>query len=317
MIIDWGENGGSTTREEDGTFTAERLFWAKADVGTDRELDVEQYRECPRRGDPHPTETEARCTSVIVRRRTPGNRLFDVTCTYSNKFERPEEKNPLDRRAKIRMRTQFFEVPAREDARGRPVQTTAGEPFDGYVRRIAGRTISIQKNVSTWPEWINTYATAISSDTVRIRGRTYPRHTLRMGIVDLGDEDFENSVRFFSLAYELEYNPLTWLAPRLNRSLHELVDGFEAEVDGKLKWVRAQKDAAGAIITPPNGLPPDPPPQPAQRLLPIEDDEGQPVTTPYWLDAEGRAIRRPTPDDVIVLDFRDYDELPFSRLPLT
>lgn len=314
MIIDWGENGGSTTREEDGTFTAERVFFAKVDRGTDRELDVEQYRECPRRGDVHPTEPEARCTSVIVRRRTPGNRLLDVTATYSNKFERPEEKNPLDRRAKIRMRTQFIEMPARHDARGRLVENTAGDPFDGYVRRVAGRTISIAKNVATWPEWINSYATAINSDAVRIRGRNYPPRTLRMGSVDIADEDFENSVRFFALSFELEFNPLTWLVPRLNRGLRERVDGFEREVDGRQVWVRARYDAEGNIIPPPTL---DPPAVAAQRLLPILDDDGQEVTVEYWLDREGRAIRKPTPDDVIVLDFRDYDELPFNRLPLT
>lgn len=312
-IADWGENGGSTNREEDGTFTAERSFYALADGPNVRELDVELHDECPRRGDAHPTEEDARCTSVIVRRRTPGNRLFDVTCTYSNRFDQPEEKNPLDRRAKIRMRTQIFEIPSRVDRQGRLIQTTAGEPLEGYHLRVAGRVIAIQKNLSTWPEWATSYAVAINSDVVRIRGRTFLPQTLRMGALDIGDEDFENQVRYFSLAFELEHNPLTWLTPKWNRGFYQLIRGYERKVNDEWRFVPEQFDAEGKLIPPPDlpGI------RRARRLEPILLNSGEPPAEPQWLDADGRWIPDPQPEDVITLQFADYDELPFNRLPLT
>ncbi len=311
-IADWRENGGSTNREEDGTFTGERTFVALADGPGVRELDVELSEDCPRRGDAHPTEEDARCTSVIVRRRTPGNRLFDVTCTYSNRFDQPEEKNPLDRRARIQMRTQIFEIPSRVDRRGRRVETTAGEPFDEYTVRVAGRVIAIQKNLSTWPEWAMSYGVAINSDVVRIRGRTFLPRTLRMGAIDIGDEDFENQVRFFRLAFELEFNPLTWITPKWNRGYYQLLRGFEREVNGERRFVPEQFDAEGNLIPPPDlpGI------RPARRLEPILIDGDRPAE-PQWLDADGRWLPDPEPEDVLALEFADYDELPFNRLPLT
>lgn len=312
-IIDWGENGGFTNREEDNTFTGERTFFALAAGPDVRELDVEMYELCPRRGDDHPTEEDARCTSVRVVRRTPGNRLFDVTCTYSNRFDRPDEKNPLDRRAKIRMRTQIFEIPSRVDRRGRAVQTTAGEPLEGYTLRVAGRVISIQKNLSVWPDWALDYAVAINSDVVRIRGRTFPPRTLRMGAIDIGDEDFENQVRFFSLAYELEHNPMTWIQPKWNRGFYQLIRGFERTVGGEKRFVREQFDAEGKLIPPPRlpGI------RRATRVEQILLEGGDPPSEPQWLDAAGRWLPDPEPEDVLALEFADYDELPFNRLPLT
>lgn len=311
-IIDWRENDGSTNREEDGTFTGERSFVALADSPGVRELDVELYDECPRRGDRHPTEEDARCTSVIVRRRTPGNRLFGVTCTYSNRFDQPEDKNPLDRPARIRMRTQIFEIPSRVDRRGRRIETTAGEPIDGYMVRVAGRVISIQKNLSTWPEWATSYAVAINSDVVRLRGRTFAPRTLRMGAIEIGDEDFENQVRYFALAFELEHNPLTWLTPKWNRGYYQLIRGFEWTVNGERRFVPEQFDAEGKLIPQPRlpGI------RRATRLEPILIN-GETPPEPQWLDAEGRWLPDPQPDEVLALDFADYDELPFNRLPLT
>lgn len=303
-VIDWGENNGSITREEDGTFTAERNFFAKVDRGSVREAEVEQYRDCPRRGDPHPTERGARCTSVITRRRVPGNRLFDITATYSNRFAEPQEENPLDRRANIKMRSQLLELPSRIDTRGRLVENTAGDPIDGYKRRISARVIQVAKNVATWPEWTLTYGDAINSDVIRIRGRTFQQRTLRIGSVEIGDEEFENDVRYFPLSFSLEHNPLTWIQPYWNRGYYERVDGFTVTIGDEVIFARQRPENDGLDWTETTKL---------QRIL----INGEAPSEPQWLDAEGRHILKPTPEDVIRLEFQDYHELPFSRLPLS
>lgn len=315
MIIDWGETGGSATEEEDGTVTVERNFWAKASHGRMTELEVGASGLFPRRGDLHPTRPDLRCTSAIVTRRKPGNRLFDVQATYSNKFERPQEDNPLARPAIIRMRTIFYEIPSLIDARGRLVTNTAGDPFDGFVRRVAGRVFTISKNLATWPEWTSAYAMAMNADTVRIRGRSYARHTLRMGSAGIEDEQFENDVRYFPATFELEWNPLTWVQQFWNRGMNELVRGFERERDGEVRFAAETFDDEGNVR-----LPPFEDARPATRLrrILIGEDEDEVPAEPQWLDERGRWIPgRPEPSEAIRLDFHDLNELPFAVLPLS
>lgn len=287
MIIGWGEHGGTTTREGDGTFTAERHFWAQVDSGRDRELDIETYKLCPRRGDWHPTERNARCTTVNVTRRSSGNRLFDVVCTYSNRFEKPDEKNPLKRPAKISVRTVRYRIPFLKDVKGKFVRTTAGEPLSGEEREIPGRTIRIQKNLATWPDWMLDYAIAMNADAVRIRGRTFPPRTLRVTDVGIDDEEFENDVRYFSVQLELQYNPLTWQREFFNRGFYEL--GESIDDDGRRR----------------------------KRLKRIFLDDNEPPEEPQWLDKEGKWLPDPQPKDIVILKFDDLEEKPFRVLPLT
>lgn len=287
----WGEIAGSITREEDGTFSGERKFWARVEHGTDSNLDVESYSQCPRRGDRYPGEPQARCVSVVVTRRTPGNRLFDVTCSYSNKFQKEESKDPLARPARIRSRSLPFRIPFIKDVKGKYLLTTAGEFIGGAESEIPGLTISVQKNLAQYPSWVQSYSRSMNSDSVRIRGLTFPKHTLKVTGIEIGDEEFENDVRFFSLGLEITFNPLTWKREFFNRGFYELVTSGK----GKDKKVELNR-------------------------IVLDDDEFP--TEPQFLDRDGKWIRpdektgRVDPKKIVVLEHNDLEELPYSRLPL-
>jgi hypothetical protein len=64
---------------------------------------------------------------------------------------------------------------------------------------------------------------------------------------------------------------------------------------------------------------PKPPKQPKFKYrlerITIGDPADYP-TEPQFLDSNGMLIQNPTPDNILLLEFDDFEERPFNQLPL-
>lgn len=295
----------SDTREDgdDGQITRVRTWRARLSGPTDSPMPVETYRDCPRRWEFHPADSRCRCVARTIEPED-NKRFWRVVATYTNRFEaaKDDDKNPLERRAKINVKTTNIAVPFLMDVKGKPRCNTAGEPFANSTTTVPGRVFSVVKNLPNYPNWLlDNYSRSTNSDVVTIRGKRCERGTLHLDAISIGDEETDQGVLYYEVGFELHHNPLGWKRRDLNRGFYELETKLRTVFDARGNITKKEK---------------------RYELKKIKLDDGEVPTEPQWLDAKGRWIKpldgsgRIDPSQIIILEFDEWYELPYSRLPL-
>lgn len=304
------------------TTGSERIAWYKAFCSSvydaDREILLGAHAISPRAPivpyDSDPLNP-ARLVAECYPRRISGSTWFDVQVTYSSDVT--IEQNPLNEPAAITIKGQRREVVSLFDSNGLPKMNTAGDLLGDPVptKPVTDLIISVSKNVSlSLPAWILDYVDTVNSDTVRIRGLIFPPGTLCFaGDVDVGEElnteSINNGVRqipYTTVGFQLHYRAEGWTTLIPNRGFYQLVPRSATAAQVVTAAFKTKKPM-------PLSLPKFP--YDRQRILvgttpPDYPDE------PQFLDPNGAFIENPTPDQIVVLEFDDYDKLPFGQLPL-
>jgi hypothetical protein len=191
---------------------------------------------------------------------------------------------PTQRPAVIEVQPESIEVPTFRWQNGDPIINKAGDLIAGVTRTENHWVFAVQKNVVSVPAWALTYADAVNSDPVSIKGLTVAPHYLLLKDLRIGNETTETvnalPYTFFPVSFSLVYNPRKWITKVYNRGLYEIND------DGD--------------------------------KVRITDDEGEPVDEPQFLDDNGKRLPYPVnPSSIVVIEDWLHELKPFSALPLT
>jgi hypothetical protein len=233
---------------------------------------------------PHGREPGMYCNSFEAKQVVHTD-IWNIRVGYTNN---PDLSNPLSEPAKINMKSQRQSGATLVDNKGRMMLNTAGVPFEPQEKGETLIIISVQKNVADYPAWLLDYPDAINNDSVRIRKLTCQPHTLALTSISIPDYiEQDKKARYLTLEFELTYRKSGWKTKVPSRGFSEKV--WQTDRNGtRTVW---------------NG-----------ELQPIIGPNG-PISEPMLLDKDGVGIRKPKPEDVVLLDFTIPDERPFNALP--
>lgn len=194
--------------------------------------------------------------------------------------EKQDNPNPLNRSATRRWSTTQYKVPVEKDIEGNAVVNTAGDAYDPPPEKDSSHwSVTITKNVSSVPAFIIDYQDAINDDEIEIGGLTVPAKMAKIQAIEIGDLMEENNVSFYQFSYTVEFNKDTWVLSLLQQGLRQ-----KNEIDGTGR-------------------------------LPCVDEDGDPVTSPVLLDADGIQQTDPAKIGAVFVDHDVYEEKDFTVLP--
>jgi hypothetical protein len=244
---------------------------------------------------PHPADDSLMVTRFHPVRAALG--FWDITVDYSTEVDDQRATNPLDRPAVITADDNPVEKVRFRDYKDRPILNTAGQLFDDppATEASANTLFVVEKNIPTrFPPWLLQYRKAVNSDSVRIKGLTIPKGTLKIQKLTIGKDDNENDVDFCLLHMELEHDPDGWTQYIPNRGFYERKTKTVTDYTSGTKRTSKQYELKRIYV------------------------DGLPCTEPQFLDADGLQVDDPRGnlDRLLFLPFDMSPELPFSRLPL-
>lgn len=190
--------------------------------------------------------------------------FIDITTSTRPGFREEDAiENPLERPANIRLTSQKERRPVKEDNKGNPLTTKAGELLDNIEKDFTLWRLLITKNIPpSWPKWITQdYGTAVNSDSIRIKGLTFEKLKLQVDQIEIGETNYENGEEFDQLNLSFVFRSIGWNEKYLNFGKYELAQRWDS-ANNEFKTVYAP------IIV-----------------------DGKETDEPVPLDGEGRAFR--------------------------
>lgn len=235
----------------------------------------------------HPTQSIMLCRTIRFDQDSSAPRHWDIEATYSSEpltqaeQEEEQKKNPVDRPAKIKWRTNSYRKPVIKDRNGKAVLNSAWDYFDPPPEIDASRwTATITKNVKAVPNYILEYTDAINSNGFQIQGIAVGSEVAKIMELDISDEQTEGDFSFFVFTYTLEFRPETWVLAELDQGLRKLSGGGSQQI---------------AILD--DATPP------------------RPVTSPKLLNGSGATLTNPSPNNAVYREFDVYEPKDFTILP--
>ena len=227
-------------------------------------------------------------------------RLWQIEIEYATKAPKKDDPNPLNRPAEITLDGNETQIPVYQDGEGTWYVNTAGDLLEGVTEDYEQPVWRVAKNLAKTPQWILRYPGAVNSDTVRLDGLTFQPGELRLKRLRRGGVQEENDQSYYSLSYELHFREGGWLRQIPNRGHHEIA-------------------ATGRVIWGQGGLQSE-----YERRRILVGSPAAPTEEPVFLNQHGAAYRdedgnvrtKLDPDEIVMLEFKRGQRLPFSVLPL-
>lgn len=163
----------------------------------------------------HPTDTLAFARKAKADRAEDPRKWF-VTVEYDNQVDTSRNvENPIDRPPIVRLKFAQFQKPTPKDQDGNLICTTAGQPIIPAIEVDNSRPIiTVERNEASFAAMTAIdYQDAISTDVFY----GSDPGCAKMQNVDIGEERFENGVRFRTATYEIHFDRDGWQGPILNR----------------------------------------------------------------------------------------------------
>jgi len=265
------------------------------------EVDCYTDRRSPRFGDVHVDDKETFVSNLEAT--SVDGVKFDLAVTYSRTLLKDRKKNPLANPAVITARSQQRNVATTLDANGDLVLNTADDLLGARDVQRSFIVLSVTKNLKPhpWPGWLLTLRDVVNQSAIKIKGRTWPKHTLRLDNITIPEEDEENDIRFLAVTFDLTYKSEGWRTILLNQGFYEIEEFFDANkaLDTIVKFRRKEI---------------------------LDGEPLKPLKEPVFLDKDGKTYRHDDADktlrtklkkkEIIKLEVMDYREVPFNILPL-
>ena len=284
----------------------------------------------------HEKNGRLRLQPIDIQQDADNPSLFVCTLTWNSDKLDPEETddetNPLNRKARITVKTQFDKVTTHRDFYGKPKVNAAGDLFDPPIE--SNKTvlvITIRKNVTIFPDWVFEFSDSVNSQPFVIKGRRIDTGCAWIASIDLGEEQFEQGYPVYCEAvieihvkkrrkpknYTYEkcvFNPETeattcrditvaedpadvpnpWDTEQINEGLIEIIDTGTVDYDGNPITARCRI-----------------------KIKDPDDPTGQATIyapAPVPLDTTGARLDPVTIDNATYIVFRDHEYLDFNQI---
>jgi hypothetical protein len=257
-------------------------------------------------GSSHPDSVILTLRVLAVEQSNDANSPFywDITASYSDEpLKPPQDSNPLNRAARIRMRSVRFQRPIIKDRDGNPITNSANEPFPPLEIENSHWSFEVEKNYpyNQIPSWVLTANDAINSDpfTISQLGLTIDTNCGKISELDLSDIQSEQvgdtTIYYRTLRFVIDFQQQGFqieVADRGYTQLKKEGDGLPDFIADGAPCVINVKDSIGTLVKP---------------------------TDPVYLDGSGGILDQASVDslDFQYLTFDVYPEMDFSVLPLT
>lgn len=162
---------------------------------------------------------------------------WEVDCIATPFQLEPIFDDPLERPPVVTYDGSLVIEPTNVDSSGYPICTTAGELIAGVERDRPVRVYHVEKNYPADPDWLDDYLGAVNLSPCILRGRSRAAGTLKMVNQSAGPFVTEKTSRYFTLAFDLVFDPLGHKAERWNYGTLQLV---QRKVNGKKRWFQEQ-----------------------------------------------------------------------------
>lgn len=277
-------NRGGPTGEKD---TDVRTFQVITTSGKDTKYTIHKSGLVPLRGASHHTEAHLFCKNVDTQQDTTvrSPRHWIHKAEYDNQpfsalpqLSAAIEPHPLLRGVEIeghsivgrRSREVGLLIATKtlaewQDGKGEkipaglsPLETTAGEAFEGLEEDDIQYVVRVAINAETVQDWLQPYQGCLNNDVVTVRGyaRPFPRWSLK--IVDFShsnllSEKLPNGtiVNYYKTRFGLHFKRKLWVTPIQNKGYYYLKNGRRKLIlDDGVKATRAKNlDKNGEVVT--------------------------------------------------------------------
>jgi hypothetical protein len=221
--------------------------------------------------------------------------------------EKDEEvDDPLNRPARVKIKTIKEKEVKHRDKYGRPKLNAAGDLFDPPIESsTAYLQVIVRKNVADLPDWVFDFIDCVNTEDFEIEGRTFEAFSCCIADIDLGEKQNDGDVEYREAVVEIHKKkprlpaagedpdtvPGPWQTEQLNEGLHELVDDPTTETLTK----KRQRIVISAV-----------------------DDEGkktkQSAASPVLLDDTGARLSPVTIDNATYIIFDDHEYKNFNDI---
>lgn len=255
-----------------------RVYQAECDAIDDEEPDIYAHPLCP-----VPNVTRAAwdnlavCTKVNAVYRPKSRWIWDVNATFASVRDQPyvPGQNPLLDPASVTCDSEISMEDAYIDLDGQPTVNTAGDLVQVKIP-VPRITFKIRKNVALVTGWLAQVSGVVNDTPVRLKGVLYPRGTLQLWSVHLGDVEEKNGIEYFVCDLVIKHKEDGWQYSYLNTGYNEL------------RLHPKNRGASFDLVDPKNQKPI----MVKERCLDGADGRsGDPVTTPVFLDQQGQRPR--------------------------
>lgn len=200
-------------------------------------------------GDVHPKYFFLTCKGVRLDRKGSAPRHWVATARYDTapvpieERQRVANPNPINRDARVSVRTLFREEARIVDADGEVIANSAGELYEPEVFEVAADVWIVRQNVasitSTWKSLQNKRNDALVTITDGVTTYEIATGTGLLRRLDIGELAYENNVAYYPVEAEIEIRETAddWRIDKIDAGFHYM-DG------GTLKKVMVQ-DSTG------------------------------------------------------------------------
>ena len=276
---------GQWKQDEDGSESVVDTYEVVSDTPSETITNVVTAAGIPAKDSSHAEKTTAICVRRSADQSEDVHNVWTVSCEYSTKITTQEDDNPLSQQIKGGMQSSFIERPAYYDARGYPLVNTAGDFYEGIVRKHRSRTFPCTFNFASVPNWLFDLAGTINNAAITIHGRTYPIGTCQLTDVDMPDEPSrgKDGTLYWPISYKIVHDPDGYFVLLPNKGLHELV--YQTRTGASAAWTTTTKALYDAKT-----------PTTDRQVIKerIKSGKDEDVGSDIWLDANGQAVRVPT-----------------------
>lgn len=171
-----------------------------------------------------------------------------------SKQQQEEDKDPLDRAAKIVWNTVKYQKAIERDRDGYAILNSAGDYFDPPpLKDLSHWTATITKNVSVVPPGILTWPDKLNSDTFTVDGVSVDVNAAKIMSVNVSELKIEGDEEYRTLTVALEFNKDLWRGKYLNQGFYQLDAGTKKriQINGKDCVSPQCLNSSGALITNP------------------------------------------------------------------
>lgn len=270
-----GESG-SMDAEQVRTYT--KVFQVTCDSIYDKVPEILSHPLCPVANETRLEEDNlATCTKVSPVYRKNTRYIWDTTAEFSTyrPNRTPPGKNPLQDPAIIIAESELSMEEQYTDLDNLPNLNAAGDLVLIKIP-VCRMTFKVRKNVSVVNGWLNQVSGLVNSAPVRLKGVLYPRGTLQVWGVQLGDVETKSDIDFFVCDLVIKHKQEGWLTSYPNTGFNEMV--LHPDNRGPEKKLLDPRTGKPIMVK--------------QRCLDGPDGwTGDPVSSPVFLDENGQRPR--------------------------
>ncbi|MCH7579526.1 MAG: hypothetical protein IIB22_04725, partial [Chloroflexi bacterium] len=130
---------------------------------------------------------------------------FDLAVTYTRIRLEDRNANPLAKPAVITARSQQRNVLTVVDFNGDVRFNTAGVAYGAREVQRSVIIMAVEKKLkpNPWPGWLLSMRDVVNQSSIKIKGITWPKRTLRMDNIFISDEDEEDKTPFILVTFDI------------------------------------------------------------------------------------------------------------------